>query len=88
MLAVIAAIFATSSFWMVSSGGLRILPHAMQKLSLNFGVGVHRGQFSVGLVNIWVLNIFSEVASSSSVPRNMSTQPPRRWNAWRARASP
>ena len=44
-------------------------------------------QFSV-LANICVLNIFSEIVSSRSVPKNISAQPPSRWKACRARFSP
>jgi len=87
---VIVAIFAMSCFLGFICGYFMSLPQWGQKSSFWFWVGLHfwHGWRGCGFRNMLVLNSFSVVVRSSSVPRNMSIHPPRKWKIWRASCSP
>ena len=83
-------IFARSGLFSLTSAYLSSLPQDGQKSSFWFSAGLHfwHGWRGCGFRNMFVLNSFSVVVRSNSVPRNISIHPPKKWKAWRASCSP
>lgn len=77
-LRIVQVIFAMSLLCSMFLADLIILPQAKQNDWFDCVLGMHWGHFSAGLANICVLNAFSDMARSKSVPRNTSIHPPSR----------